>query len=162
LTAEQLLDCQSQALAASPKFNGHPYGTRAVQLPGVHKVRIRKQAPSAADRFLFAFGKPERLMTCECERSDSTTLSQALMLVNGACIDELLTQESNLIDRLLNRGVGLEEAVTELYWSALSRPPSQDELHNAHSIVARGMTKRQGLEDVAWALLNAKEFVFRQ
>lgn len=162
LSAEQLLDCQSKALSSAVRFNGHPTGLRAMQLPGVHKVRFRKQAPSPADRFLFAFGKPERLMTCECERSDSTTLSQALMLVNGECIDGILTQADNLLGRMVSDGARIDDVITELYWSSLSRPPSDVERNNAHSIVARCSTKREGLEDVAWALLNAKEFVFRQ
>jgi hypothetical protein len=162
LTAEQLLDAQSQALDALPEFNGHPRSLRAAQLPGVHKVRFREQAPSPADRFLFAFGKPERLMTCECERSDATTLSQALLLINGECIDDLLTQDANRIGQLLNSGTTLDTAIRELYWAALSRPPSNEEMHHSHSVVGRNEARRTGLEDVAWALLNAKEFVFRQ
>lgn len=162
LSAEQLLDSQANALQATLQFNGHPIGIRAAQLPGVHKVRAREKAPSPADRFLFAFGKPERLMTCECERSDSTTLSQALLLVNGDCIDHLLTQQSNLIGQLLAQDATLDDAIQELYWSALSRPPTSEERNNSHSVIAHSPSQRQGLEDVAWALLNAKEFVFRQ
>ena len=161
LAAEQLLDAQAAALAAKLKFNGYDAGTRASQLAGVHKVRDRDEKPSAADRFLFAFGKPERLMTCECERSDSTTLSQALLLINGECIDDLLKQPDNLIGQLIAEDAGIDSAVTKLYLSALSRAPSSEELHNSRSIVAGSVDRRRGLEDVAWALLNAKEFVFR-
>lgn len=162
LTAEQLLDAQATALTAMLKFNGFEPGKRAVQLPGVHKVRDREEKPSPADRFLFAFGKPERLMTCECERSDDTTLSQALLLINGDCIDDLLKQPDNLIGTLLEEGADLDDAITQLYWSTLSREPTGEERNHSHSVIARGKDRRQGLEDVAWALLNAKEFVFRQ
>jgi hypothetical protein len=162
LSAEQLLDAQAQAIAGAVEFNGHPTGLRAGQLPGVRKVRKRDKKPSAADRFLTAFGKPSRQMTCECERSDATMLSQAIFLVNGDCIDDLLTQKSNLIGNLVNRNASLDDAITELYWSSLSRPPTDQEVNHSHSVVARADSKRQGLEDVAWALLNAKEFLFRQ
>lgn len=162
LTAEQLLDAQSVSLHAKLEFNGHPQGLRAMQLPGVRKVRKREKAPSPADRFLTTFGKPDRLMTCECERSDGTTLSQALFMVNGACIDDLLTQEDNLLGSLLRDQRSLDEIIVELYWSALSREPTEPERNRSHSIIARAKSKREGLEDVAWALLNAKEFVFRQ
>ena len=162
LTAEQLLDSQALAIGGALKFNGFAEGMRATQLPGVHKVRARDEAPSPADRFLFAFGKPERQMTCECERSDSTTLSQALFLVNGDCIDDLLSQQGNLIGKSLEEDRSLDEIIDELYWSSLSREPTSEERNHTHSILARSPSKRQGLEDVAWALLNAKEFVFRQ
>ena len=162
LAAEQLLDSQALAIGGALKFNRFEAGQRAMQLPGVHKVRARDETPSPADRFLFAFGKPERQMTCECERSDATTLSQALFLVNGDCIDDLLSQQSNLIGKLLDASRSLDEIIDELYWSALSREPTNEERHHTHSILARSPSKRKGLEDLAWALLNAKEFVFRQ
>ena len=162
LTAEQMLDSQSQAMGADLQFNGFDSPVRATQLPGIHKVRARDKVPSPADRFLFAFGKPERQMTCECERSDSTTLAQALLLVNGECIDDLLSQSNNLIGKLLRSNTSLDDSIRELYWSTLSRAPSDTEFHHAHSVISRGRNKREGLEDVAWALLNAKEFVFRQ
>jgi hypothetical protein len=162
LTAEQLLDSQAQVLDASIAFNGHAVGLRAGQLPGVHKVRFRAKAPTPGDRFLFAFGKPERLMTCECERSDSTTLSQALLLVNGECMDDLLTGDANILARMMQRGAEAGSMIEHLYWSALSRPPTEEELHHAHSILGRSSSLREGLEDITWALLNAKEFIFRQ
>jgi hypothetical protein len=162
LSAEQLLDSQAAALQASLKFNGHPDGLRATQLPGVRKVRKREKKPSPADRFLTAFGKPERLMTCECERSNTTTLSQALFMVNGSCIDDLLTQPANVIGTMMQEGVTLDDAIDRLYWASLSRPPADIERNRAHSIISRSDSKRSGLEDLAWALLNAKEFIFRQ
>jgi len=77
-------------------------------------------------------------------------------------MDDILTAKSNLIGKLIDRKATIDESLQALYWSALSRPPSDEERHNAHSAIAASPNKRQGLEDVAWALLNAKEFVFRQ
>jgi hypothetical protein len=97
LTAEQLLDAQAQVMAVPVDFNGYDPGLRAGQLPGVRKVRLRKKPPSSGDRFLMAFGKPERLIACECERSDTSTLSQAMLLISGEGLHELLTRQDNCL-----------------------------------------------------------------
>ncbi len=76
LGAEQLLDALSQALGTDARFNGYPEGTQARQLPGVRAVRTRDQAASASDKFLTLFGKPPRLQSCECERTDSARWSR--------------------------------------------------------------------------------------
>ena len=101
-------------------------------------------------------------MTCECERSPETTLSQALLLVNGTCIDELLSAKQNRLARLATSGEELTTMIETLYWAALSRCPSTSEHEAAISTISANSDIRKGLEDVAWALLNAKEFVFRQ
>lgn len=161
LTAEQLLDAQHQALAVPAKFNGYPVGLRAGQLPGVEAVRLREKRRSSSDAFLTLFGKPMRLLSCECERSSETTMSQAFNLVSGPEINAVLSAPDNRIRALLDSGRSDADVVTELYWSALSRPPTSVELRELSARVAKAETRRQGFEDVSWALLNAKEFVFR-
>ena len=52
--------------------------------------------------------------------------------------------------------------MTELYWTALSRPPTLDELAKAVAHIQRNGNRRSALEDITWALLNAKEFVLRK
>jgi hypothetical protein len=51
--------------------------------------------------------------------------------------------------------------VADLYYSAFGRPASDDELAVALDYVKSAVDRRQGLEDVAWAVLNAKEFLFQ-
>ncbi len=161
LSAEQLLDAQSQVLGVPAKFNGHPDGLRAGQIPGVRKVRLRDDMPSDGDRFLFAFGKPERQIACECERSESTTLSQALMLVSGQGLHELLTDGNSRLASAVEQQTPTEEVVESLYWSALSRAPTQAEQVVARELLQSGDDRLATVQDLAWALLNAKEFVFR-
>jgi hypothetical protein len=55
-----------------------------------------------------------------------------------------------------------EDAVAELYWAALTRPPTDEERSAMVNHVHEAKDRRKGLEDVAWALLNAKEFVLRR
>ena len=163
LTAEQLLDAQCQFLNVAPEFNGHDAGIRAGQLPGVHKINPRRQTPTRDDRFLMVFGKPERLLTCECERVDDTTLSQVFMLVSDRVAQERLGDERGRIQTLLRDGCEPLDVGEQLYWWALSRPPSQEETAKLTELLrgcdADGATIV--LQDLAWALMNSKEFVFR-
>jgi hypothetical protein len=162
LPAETLLDAQMQALGAAVEFNGYPAGTRAGQIRGTVRVRPRDRKASAADRFLKTFGKPERLLACECERSNETTLKQAFTLIGDEGLNSLLAAEENRLAALAKSERSTEDIVSELYWAALSRAPTADELAAAESLVTSADDDRLiGLQDVAWALLNSKEFVFR-
>ncbi len=161
LTAEQLLDSQHEALAVPAKFTGYPVGMRAGQLPGVEAVRLREKRKSSSDTFLTLFGKPMRLLSCECERSSETTMSQAFNLVSGPEINELLSAPDNRIQKLIAAGKDGREIIAELYWHILSRPPAQAELLEFSARGEKAESQRKAYEDIAWALLNAKEFIFR-
>ncbi len=161
LSAEQMLDAMSSAMDAPLQYNGVPLGYRAAQIPGVHTI-YRDRRPSPADRFLTLFGKPPRLMTCECERSNDTTLGQVLELTSGQAIDSLLTDDDNRIARLLRDKRSDAQIVDELYWATLSRAPGDAESQAARRLIEQAKDRRAGLEDVAWGLLNAKEFLLRR
>jgi hypothetical protein len=135
---------------------------RAGQLPGALPERKRDQRMTEVDQFLETFGKPARLLTCECERSGETTMGQAFQMISGPAINDLLAREDNRIARLLSSGKSNRQIVEELYWSALTRPPTEAEMNGTLALVPKAKDRRQGLEDVTWALLNAKEFVLRK
>ncbi len=157
--AEQILDAQSQVLDLPVEFNGYELGLRAGQIPGVQKVSLRDKKPSDGDRFLMAFGKPERLLACECERSNETTLAHAFLLTSGKAINERLNDSRNRLFQLAGTDRPSDEVITELYWIALSRDPTAVELQAAAKFLAAD--RLAGLQDLAWALLNSKEFLFR-
>jgi len=162
LSAETLLDAQCQVLGTRPEFHGYDAGTRAGQVRGTQRVRPRDRRPTAAERFLKTFGKPERLLACECERSDGTTLKQAFTLIGDEGLNEMLEGEQNRLAELAGSARPSAEIIAELYWSALSRGPAPDELSAAEALLASGGENRLSpLQDLAWAILNAKEFVFR-
>jgi uncharacterized protein DUF1549/uncharacterized protein DUF1553 len=162
LSAEQLLDAQSQVTGVPLQFTGYPAGMRATQLPGVRAVRTRERKPSDEDQFLTTFGKPMRLLTCECERSSETSMGQAFHLISGPTINDFLTTPDNRLSKLLASGKSDAAIVVDLYWSALSRPPSKAESAKATSLLTETSDRRAALEDLTWALLNAKEFVLRK
>src|SRR5262245_41827905 len=162
LPAETLLDAQCGVLDVSAAFNGYPEGTRAGQVRGVQRVRSRDKRAASADRFLKTFGKPERLLACECERSNETTLKQAFTLIGDEGLNGLLAKEDNRLAGLAKMDRSAEDVVEELYWAALSRSPTPDELAAGESLVtSAGENRFAALQDLAWAILNSKEFVFR-
>jgi hypothetical protein len=161
LKAETLLDAFGQALEAPVKFDGFPAGTRAGQLPDA-QVGPRGVLPGAGPRFLKAFGKPDRLLSCECERGDETTLVQAFQLITGGLLHQMLTRPDNRIGRLMKEGADDAAIVDELYVAALCRPPTEREKAGALALVKASKDRRTGLEDVAWGVLNAKAFLLRR
>jgi hypothetical protein len=162
LQAEQLLDALAQVVGVTPHFPDHPAGTRASQLPGVGANRGRRRQASDSERFLTSFGKPIRLLSCECERSEDTTLNQAFQLITGPLLNEMLRDTNNRIGRLLSAGKSEAEIVEEFYLAALCRPPSSVEREAALSILGRTKDRRAALEDLVWGLANAKEFLLRR
>jgi len=161
-TAEQLLDTTSQVLKIPLEFTGYPTGRRAAQLPGVGNYRPRDNRASEADRFLKLFGKPPRLQSCDCERSEETTLGQTFQLVSGSLINRLLASKGNTLDQLLTGDRPLPEIVTDLYWTTLTRTPTASELAVTCQFLEKSKDRRTALEDVTWALFNSNEFLLRR
>ena len=162
LSAEQLLDAMHQVTGVPTELAGYPKGVRAGQAPGVRATRPRDRRSTFADQFLVVFGKPPRQAVCECERSDQTTLLQAFQLVGGPQITALVTDPDNRLTQLLKDGASEPTMIDELYWSGLSRAPTEEELTAMSEHVRTAKDRRKALEDVMWALLNAKEFVLRR
>ncbi|MEE3052265.1 MAG: DUF1549 and DUF1553 domain-containing protein [Planctomycetota bacterium] len=162
LDAEQLVDGLAQVIGVSPSFNGYPRGIRAVQLPGTNAILPRYKKPSSADVFLKLFGKPDRMLTCECERMSQTHLAQAFHLVSGPMLHDMISSGDNRLGVLADSGLGEMELISELYWSALGRPPSEIEVVSARRLFSSAGGGRAALEDLAWALVNSKEFLLRR
>jgi hypothetical protein len=151
LTAEQLLDAICDVTAVPEKYAGLPAGTRAIQLPD----------GEVNHPFLKTFGQPARELACECERESDGNLAQALQLINGPTLNEKIRHPDNRVGKLLAGKSGEDEMLTELYFAALSRKPFPEEKEKALAHVAARADKRKAWEDVLWALINTREFLFR-
>jgi hypothetical protein len=162
LPAEAVLDTQCQVVGVPAKFNGYPAGTRAGQVRGVERVRSRDRAATSAERFLRTFGKPERLLACECERSNETTLKQALVLIGDDGLNERLTQSGNRLDQWARSDLSAAAVLDELFWTALSRPPTAEERAAGEKLLTESADRRAALQDIAWGVMNSKEFLFRK
>ncbi len=151
LAAEVLLDALNQVTATSTEFSGLPPGTKAVQLPD----------QGAATYFLTVFGKPQSDTACECERSQEANLAQSLHLLNSSEVQGKLTADTGRTAQLAqDESRPHAERVADLYLWAYCRPPAPDELQVALAHLERTENKRQAYEDLVWALLNTKEFLF--
>jgi len=151
-----------QALGVPAKFTGLPSGTRAGQFPGVRRHR-RNSDPTEAEQFLSCFGKPVRLLPSEAERNNETSLAQVFMLVSGRSLDSLLKAPSNRLTAWVDSaGADPARMVEELFWWTLSRPPTAAESAHLTAGLAQAANRRAALEDIAWAVLNAKEFLLRR
>jgi hypothetical protein len=155
-----MLDSLAQVTGVPQAFNGYPEGLRAGQLPGIQAVRPRDDPPSSGDRFLKLFGKPPRLQSCECERSNESSLSQVLLLTGGIS-PALFGRDDSRIAAHAASGKPLEEIVDDLFWTALSRAPTTAELQSTVAHLERAPDLQAALEDVTWALANSREFLFR-
>ncbi len=151
LPAEVLLDAIAASTEVPEAFGGVPKSTRAIQLPD----------PTYNSYFLSAFGKPKRAISCECERVSKPNLAQALHLMNGDAIQRRVAAEDGRVARIVKDEQKTDsEGITELYLATFSRPPTSQELERARSAVAAAPTRREGFEDLLWALCNATEFLF--
>ena len=145
----------------STEFEGYPFGTGAGQLAGVNKT-YRRSAPAGGLRFLQMFGKPARIMTCACERSNETTLGQVFELTSGEMLQEKLSNTDNCLETLLREIESDADIVRELYWRTLSRSPTDGELSELKDFVTATTNRREAYEDVLWGLINSKEFLMRR
>ncbi len=151
LPAEVLLDAIGDAIGKPESFGKAPRGTHAVQLPGANM----------GGTFVKVFGKPDRLLTCECERSESTTLAQAFQMINGDAVRKKLEADDNRIGRLLKSGASDPVILSELTLAILGRAPDPAKAPALLAHVARARDRRKAWEDLAWAMLNSKEFLLR-
>ncbi len=151
LHAEVLLDAIDQLTGVKTRFGGVPATMRAVALPdsGVNNY------------FLTVFGRPQGESACECERSSEANLAQSLHLLNSQEIHNKITSGSGLARRLAADKRPEEEKVREIYLRAYSRMPTAEELQVALQYIEKHKAQKHvAYEDIIWALINTKEFLF--
>lgn len=150
LSAEVLLDALNDVTGNTEKFDGQPPGTRAIALPD----------PTIASHFLTTFGKPARNNPCDCSRGSTPDLSQALHLANSTALHEKIIAPTGRLSERLKANRTDDEITEELYLTALSRKPTDDERQAVRETLTGGGTRDEVWQDILWALLNCSEFVF--
>jgi len=153
LSAEQLMDAVAQATGVRPNFAGMPKGMRAVEVP---------DGAVEGNDFLSLFGRPKRQSACECERSSNITLSHALNMINGVTVSDAVSSKTGKIAKLIETEKDDHKIVQEIYLACLSRLPSEKELAAVDLANAKGGTRLEIAQDLAWALLNSPAFLFNR
>ncbi len=164
LQAEVFLDAIDDLTGSRTEFPNLPSGTRAIALPD--------NSYNNGSAFLKVFGRPENESVCECERVQSSSLAQSLHLINAKDMKAKLGTSNGRADRLAKSDKPVEEKIRELYSVAFSREPRKDELKSGVDFLVESRTDESGkpvdlqkanqesLQDLIWALINTKEFLF--
>jgi hypothetical protein len=149
MRAEILLDAITQVTDTKNKFTGLPLGARAVQISN----------GNTSTYFLTAFGRAKRETVCSCEVKMEPNLSQALHLLNGDTTNSKIAT-GKLVETRLKEEKAPKDIITELYIRCLSRKPTDQEMAGLEEVVSNEQDKKRALEDIFWAVLNSREFVF--
>ncbi|MDB5310970.1 MAG: hypothetical protein JWO38_5172 [Gemmataceae bacterium] len=150
LPAEVFLDAVNASCGTKGGFSGVSVNARAIDLP--HE--------GFGSYFLDTFDRPKRVTVCECERSTGATLGQVLLLANSDEIENKIGEGNGRVAKLMKDKKPAKEIVAELYLTAYSRPPTSVELNRTLDYIATAADKHKAVEDVLWAILNSKEFMF--
>lgn len=164
LPAEVMLDAIDQLAGTQTDFPNLPAGTRAIALPD--------NSYNRTSPFLRVFGRPEGQSVCECERVQSSNLAQSLHLINAADLRGKLAHPKGRAEQLARDPRPVEAKINDLYMVAFARPPRPEERKAALAYFAEERTTatgqkieplqaaRENFQDLLWALLTAKEFMF--
>jgi hypothetical protein len=150
IRAEVMLDVVSQVTQTQNKFPGLPLGARAVQIAD----------GNTSTYFLTTFGRASRETVCSCEVKMEPNLSQALHLLNGDTTAQRISA-GGVINKLLNeKKMTPIQVIEELFVRCLARRPRAEEVARFNEKLKAEKDVPKFLEDVFWALLNSKEFMF--
>lgn len=149
IKAESMLDILSQVTSTQDKFPRLPLGARAVQIAD----------GATSTYFLTTFGRATRETACSCEVKMEPTLSQALHLMNGDTSNQKI-QQGGIIAALQKENLTPDQILEKLYVRCLSRKPFPEELASLKPLFVEGSDVKRSLDDVFWALLNSREFLF--
>lgn len=168
LAAEVILDAYSTVTGVPTPFDqvytgveggtaptgNYPKGLRALQLPDTQ----------VASHFLNTFGRPERLAVCSCERQQEATVGQALHLNNGQTLNDKLRDPQSRVSEWLKENIAEDEFIRRVFELALCREPTREEKERFLGILKEAGTdpsaRREAMEDVVWAILTSREFLF--
>jgi len=165
LPAEVLLDSINALSLSENVFKGQEQGTRAVALPD--------DGYNDEVYFLNVFGRPAMESACECERTVDANLAQSLHLINSQGIQQKLVSTTGRAAILAKTEAPDESRLSQIYLNALARYPKPQELAAAQAHLEKKraaaaavaelsaeQAEQEAFEDIIWALINTKEFLF--
>ncbi len=157
LSAEVVFDAVCQVTDSPSQFPGLPTDrhapARAIMLPD----------ESFQSYFLDVFGRPQRISACECERVNEASLAMTLHLLNSQEIQDKLARVGGRAEKMAKDTRPDEVKITELFLSTVGKPPTSDQMKLAEENLSKhAKEKKVAYENILWALVNSKAFLFNQ
>jgi len=162
LDAEVLADALCQVTGTTEQYQS-PIPEPFTFIPETQRS-IALSDGSITSPFLEMFGRPPRDSGLESERDNAPSARQRLHLLNSSHVRDKLIHGGggggDGLRKLLNgRGTPRHKA-EELFLTILSRAPTPDEILAVEECFKSGAAA-EAAEDLAWALLNSAEFLYR-
>jgi hypothetical protein len=160
LEAEVLIDAIDQITGATEEYSSQipepftfiPEDRRTISLAD----------GSITSPFLKTFGRSPRDLGIEAERDSRPTAAERLALLNSSQLQGKLDR-SAWLQGLVRSGGAPQSVVTNLYLTILSRAPAEHELQAALTYAQTANVNRRAVVlDLAWALMNTPEFLYRR
>ncbi len=155
--AEVLYDAVCQVTDSPAAFGGLPQDAhaprRAIMLPD----------ESFTSYFLDVFGRPQRISACECERVSEANLAQALHLLNSDEVQGKISRPGGRAEQLAKDPRPDTQKIEELFYWAFAHGPTAEQMNLALAHLEKhNKDKKAAYENIEWALINTKEFVFNK
>jgi hypothetical protein len=158
LDAEVLIDALDQITGTNENYSSaipEPYtfvpdNLRSIALPD----------GSITSSFLEMFGRPSRDTGLESERNNRITAAQKLTMLNSTVMQRKI-ESSRMIEYQTLPNRTPTDIANGMYLGILSRFPTASETKIAQDYFQSGISKRQAAVDLAWALVNSTEFLYR-
>ena len=150
LGAEEMVDALSQVTGVPEKFPNMPLGMRAIELADAEINSV----------MLDTFGRPARVMPADAERACSPAISQALALLNSEAVQQKLKSPDSVLVGMLKEKKADAQVMDSLFLRALARRPTPAESKPLLAAIAKAPNRDEAFQDLLWALLNSKEFMF--
>lgn len=157
LQAEVVFDAVCNVTGSPSNFPGLPNDQfaprRAIHLPD----------ESFASYFLDVFGRPQRISACECERVNEASLAMILHLLNSDEVQGKIARGGARADELAKDKRPDEDKLTELFLLTQAKKPTEEQMALAlEHITKNEKDKKLAYENIIWALINSKAFLFNQ
>lgn len=165
MTAETFLDSINDITEMRESFpNQEADVTRVLYLPD--------DAYNTGIPFLQTFGRPKMDSATDSARKTEATVSQSLAMINSGEVMKRITYPGGRAARVAKSGAEMGDQIDGLFLHAFSRYPKGDEKTRAlqyidSKVKAAGDNKplqatnrQEAIEDLLWALINTKEFMF--
>lgn len=159
MDAEVLIDAVCQITGTSEEYSS------AIPEPftfiPTNQRSIMLADGSIKSSFLEMFGRPGRDTSYESERNNDVSVYQSMHMLNSSHFQDKI-MESSVLKQMLREKRGFAPRIEEIYLHVLSRFPTDEERKTLSMYLRESGLRVDDIPyDLAWCLINSKEFVLR-